>query len=105
MGKSKKFSLKEKKLKLTQIEKFLKIISDKNRLKILLTLGRGRKYVNEIWQELNLPQNLVSYHLCLLKKGGLVSCQREGLKIYYRLNKKGLKKYFSLLKKSYSLLK
>lgn len=78
---------------------FLKIISEKNRLKILCLLKDGEKCVCEIWQCLKLPQNLVSHHLKVLKKVGIVSSKKEGLRIFYKLNKKVVKKYLKLLNK------
>ena len=76
---------------------FLKIISERNRLKILCLLKRGEKCVCEIWQCLKLPQNLVSHHLKTLKDFNLISSRKEGVKIFYKLNKKVIKKYLKLL--------
>lgn len=85
--------------KLKKIYDFLKVISEENRLKILCILQKKEKCVCEIWQSLNLPQNLTSHHLKVLKDFGLVSSKRIGLKIFYRLNKKVVKKYLTLLNK------
>lgn len=82
-----------------QVMEFLQIISEENRLKILCILRDGEKCVCEIWQFLNLPQNLVSHHLKVLKDFGLISSKKEGLKVFYKLNKKVEKKYIKLLKK------
>jgi len=82
-----------------QVVEFLKIISEKNRLKILCLLERGEKCVCEIWQCLKLPQNLVSHHLKILKDFGLISSRKEGVKIFYQANKKVVKKYLKLLNK------
>jgi len=78
---------------LSQTSEFLKIISEENRLKILCLLQNGEKCVCEIWQYLNLPQNLVSHHLKILKDFGLVSSKQKGLKVIYSINKKVVKKY------------
>jgi len=83
--------------KLTQVIEFLKIISEKNRLKILCLLKREEKCVCEIWQYLKLPQNLVSHHLKVLKGFGLISSREEGVKIFYKINKKVVKKYLKWL--------
>jgi ArsR family transcriptional regulator len=88
---------KKSAIPLSQTVKFLKIISEKNRLKIFCLLKEGGKCVCDIWQCLNLPQNLVSHHLKILKDFGLVSSQQEGLKIKYSINKKVVKKYSKLL--------
>ncbi len=82
-----------------QATEFLKIISEENRLKILCILRDGEKCVCEIWQFLNLSQNLTSHHLKVLKDFGLVSSRQEGLKVIYSINKKTVSKYNSLLNK------
>lgn len=85
--------------KIRQMIKFLKIISEKNRLKILRLLKKDEKCVCEIWQYLKLPQNLVSHHLKTLKDFNLISSRKEGVKIFYKINKKVVKKYLKLLNK------
>ena len=76
---------------------FLKAISEKNRLLIICLLKKGEMCVCEIWQHLNLPQNLVSHHLKVLKDFGLIKSHREGTKIIYSLSPKNSKKFISLL--------
>ena len=84
---------------LSQIIQFVKIISDENRLNILCLLKNKEKCVCEIWQYLNLPQNLVSHHLKVLKDFNLISFKKKGVKVFYALNEKTLKKYVALLNK------
>jgi len=55
--------------------------------------------VGEIWQYLELPQNLVSHHLKVLKDFGLVKSKKKGLKVIYSLNPGCLKKFKDLLNK------
>jgi len=88
---------KKSKSDLGQTVDFLKIISEENRLLILCLLKKGAMCVCEIWQHLNLPQNLVSHHLKVLKSFGLVSSRQEGLKVIYSIDKKAVKKYIKLL--------
>jgi ArsR family transcriptional regulator len=83
---------------LSQTIEFLKIISEENRLKIICLLKKEEKCVCDIWQYLNLPQNLISHHLKVLRNFGLVSSKQEGLKVIYSINKKIIKKYLKLLK-------
>ncbi|MCD6147829.1 winged helix-turn-helix transcriptional regulator [bacterium] len=85
--------------KIRQVVEFLKIVSEKNRLKILCLLEKGEKCVCEIWQYLKLPQNLVSHHLKTLKNFNLILSRKEGVKIFYKINKKVVKKYLKLLNK------
>lgn len=82
---------------LTNITDFLKAISDKNRLSILKYLAGGEKCVCEIWEDIDLPQNLVSHHLKVLKKLDLITSKKRGLKVIYRLNKIRIKKYLKTL--------
>jgi len=78
---------------------FLRIISEENRLRIICMLSSGQKCVCEIWQNLDLPQNLISHHLKVLKDFNLLLSRKDGLKIFYSINKKVLKKYLKLLNK------
>jgi len=83
---------------LKKVVDFLKIINEENRFKILCLLQKGEQCVCEIWQCLILPQNLVSHHLKVLKNFGLIFPEKRGLKVFYKLNQKVVKKYFKLLK-------
>ncbi|HIE64762.1 MAG TPA: transcriptional regulator [Nitrospiria bacterium] len=48
--------------------------------------------VTEIYQKLGHAQNLVSHHLTCLKNCGLVTAEKKGKQVYYKLrNKKILK--------------
>lgn len=83
--------------KLAKVVDFLKIIAEENRLKILCVLCKDEKCVCEIWQYLELPQNLTSHHLKVLKNFNLISSRKKGLNVFYRINKEVIKKYLSLL--------
>ncbi len=83
--------------KLSQTVEFLKIISEENRLKILCLLREEEKCVCDVWQCLDLAQNLTSHHLKVLKDFRLASSRQEGLKVIYSINKKTIKKYSKLL--------
>lgn len=75
----------------------LKIIAEANRLKILCALKRGERCVCEIWRDLGLPQNLVSHHLKVLKDAGLIDSRKDGLSVYYSINKNAFAKFSSSL--------
>jgi ArsR family transcriptional regulator len=92
-----KCETKKSKQELTEVVSFLKAISEENRLKILCVLKKGELCVCEIWQYLDLPQNLVSHHLKVLKDFNIVESRRESTKIIYSLNPKIAKKYIKLL--------
>jgi len=90
---------RKSKTKLKEVVDFLKVISEENRLKILCLLRKKEKCVCEIWQCLDLPQNLVSHHLKVLKDFGLINSRKESTKVLYKSNKKVEKKYLKLLNK------
>ena len=79
--------------KLFELTEFLKIISNENRLRILCIIKTGPKCVCDIWENLELSQNLVSHHLKTLKDLGLVKSKKQGLKIFYSINLKNIDKY------------
>lgn len=88
---------KKSQVKLRKAVDFLKVISEENRLKILCVLRKQDKCVCQMWQFLDLPQNLISHHLKVLKCFGLIGSRKEGTKIFYFLNQKNIDKFTSLL--------
>lgn len=64
-----------------------KALSDPHRLTILATLARadGEVCVCDFTAGLPLNQPAVSHHLKLLRDAGLVTCERRGTWVYYRL--------------------
>jgi DNA-binding transcriptional ArsR family regulator len=63
-----------------------KSLADENRLRILLSLGNGKKSVSAIVAELQLSQPLVSHHLKELRRSLLVRVERQGPFIYYEMS-------------------
>jgi len=61
----------------SELLKILKAISNEKRLKIIEMLMEGRQCNCEISEALGLPLNLVSHHMRLLEKIGLVNGERE----------------------------
>lgn len=79
------------------LAKFLRIIGDNNRLKILCLLKDKELYVDELSCNLGLAQNLISSHLKILTAFNLLNIRKVGKKNYYHTNKEVFKKYNSLL--------
>lgn len=63
----------------------LKSLASPWRLKILCQLLEGEKAVGQLAQLLGARDALVSQHLMLLRKDGLVSNRRNGQTIYYSI--------------------
>ncbi len=65
--------------------KVMKALSDPNRVKIIKMLQHKTMCVCEMREALQVSQPAVSKHLKLLEDAGLVSFQKDGLWVNYRL--------------------
>jgi DNA-binding transcriptional ArsR family regulator len=68
-----------------QAADFLKSLANPVRLRILCHLAEGEAPVNDIAEKLGARQSLISQHLALLRKDGLVRPRRDGQTIHYAL--------------------
>ncbi len=89
--------INNKKRNRQKVVEFLKVVAEENRLKIIEFLQKKDHCVCEISQYFNLPQNLVSHHLKVMKNINLLTSKRVGQKTYYSLNKNQLQKYYQIL--------
>ena len=69
---------------MASILKSLKLLSDPNRLRILLLLAHEELSVAELQDILSAGQSTLSTHLAQLKQAGLVEDRRTGKNIFYR---------------------
>jgi ArsR family transcriptional regulator, arsenate/arsenite/antimonite-responsive transcriptional repressor len=60
-------------------------LADVTRLRILGVLGSGPRCVCDLRAEVDVPANLLSYHLRILRDAGLVTAQRRGRWVDYQL--------------------
>ncbi len=68
------------------ITQLFKSLSDPTRVRIIWILQFGGELcVCDLMAVLDLPQSTVSRHLAYLRNSGLVSDQRKGVWMYYRL--------------------
>jgi ubiquinone/menaquinone biosynthesis C-methylase UbiE/DNA-binding transcriptional ArsR family regulator len=67
------------------ILKSLRILSDANRMRVLLMVEREELSVAELQEILGMGQSTLSTHLAQLKQAGLVEDRRTGKNILYRL--------------------
>jgi ArsR family transcriptional regulator len=63
----------------------LKVLADATRLAVVELLLGGPRHVAEINEVLDLEQSLLSHHLKVLRKAGLVDAHRKGKLNIYRL--------------------
>ena len=69
-------------------------VAEPKRRKVLEVLGSQELPVNDIVERLGWPQPMISKHLGVLKKVGLVSERRVGRQRLYRVNAEQLKPIF-----------
>jgi len=76
---------------------FFKALGDRIRMDILQMLADGKPLsVTKIYQKLGHAQNLISHHLACLKNCGLVTAEKQGKQVFYRLRNKKVLKLLSL---------
>ncbi|MGA1863268.1 metalloregulator ArsR/SmtB family transcription factor [Deferribacter thermophilus] len=88
------------------IEKFLKAISDKTRLRILNLINFANEIcVCDLENTLKLKQSTLSTHLSKLNKVNILTYSKNGKWSYYRINNELDKKYLKLLKNIIEIFK
>ncbi len=70
----------------SQFARVGKALSNGNRLELLEFIAQAERSVDELAQVAGLTMANTSQHLRVLKQAGLVTCRKEGLKVYYRLS-------------------
>lgn len=65
---------------------FFKALAHPARVRILKHLRDGEKCVCEFTEDLDMEQSNTSQHLSVLRKQGIVSFRKEGLKVIYKVN-------------------
>lgn len=79
-----------------EIASILKALADPNRLRIFDLLMSGDSCNCELNEKLDLPPNLLSHHLRVLRRAGLVASRRDvldGRWIYYAVDKAAISRW------------
>jgi len=71
---------------LEQSAGLMRVLAHPQRLRICELLMQGRVPVHEIARQLNVAPNAVSQHLNMMKAHGLLTCERDGKTVYYRVS-------------------
>ena len=76
-----------------ELASLLKLMSSESRLRLLCILQDGGEHcVCELAEHVpDMSQSLISHHLADLKKAGMATSHKRGLRVYYRLSEKGLR--------------
>ena len=79
-----KYSKRDRKLATLKAD-VLKAMGHPTRLMIIEMLAGGERCVCELNKIIRADHSTISKHLSLLKKAGVVSDRKEGLKVFYKL--------------------
>lgn len=66
-------------------------LADPSRRAIFESLTRGESAVSDLTARFAISQPAVSQHLAALKEAGLVTGRREGRRVYYAVEPRGMK--------------
>lgn len=89
--------IKEESVSSDGIIEILKLLSDKSRMEIIEAIGHGRAYGQELANQLDLTTATVYHHLGKLQSAGIIYVETDGPRAYYRLNKKKLNAFISVI--------
>lgn len=84
-----------------RVETFLKLLANAHRLMLLCELLKGERCVTELHRSVGLSQSAASQHLAKMREGGLVRTRRDGLAIYYSLERDDVRRVIELLHQFY----
>jgi ArsR family transcriptional regulator, virulence genes transcriptional regulator len=71
--------------KVKEISHVLKTLAEPNRLRIVCYLLEGSKSAGDIGESLDVPHNLVSFHLKTLLEEDFLTRRKDGNRIYYSI--------------------
>lgn len=63
----------------------LRVLANSSRLSVVELLMKGPRHVGGLRRALGLEQSLLSHHLQVLRRAGLVEAARDGKTVRYRL--------------------
>lgn len=74
-----------------EITKKFKLLSNSDRMEILLMLEQREHCMDEMARKLNSKKPAISYHLSLLKKHGMICVKKRSRFTFYSLSHSGMK--------------
>jgi len=72
-------------------DRVFQALADKSRRALFESLTRGEAAVKDLTARFAISQPAVSQHLAALKAAGLVNRRRDGRRVYYRVDPRGMK--------------
>jgi ArsR family transcriptional regulator, arsenate/arsenite/antimonite-responsive transcriptional repressor len=73
---------------------YFRALADRKRMRVVEYLAeRDRMTVTQLGEEMHLSQPLISWHLRILRKAGIVKTQRSGRQVWCSLDRANLRVY------------
>ncbi len=73
-----------------KIAEVLKVVAHPVRLRIIELLEHNEKCVGDIVKGVSGKQSITSQQLNMMKDKGVLSCRRDGAKVYYKIQNKNV---------------
>lgn len=89
--------------RINKMEKFMQVLSDGTRLRILCLLKDNELNVKNIYEEIEIKQTLASHHLTQIKKLGLLKERKSGTSTLYSIDKIKFQRYCDVMKEMINL--
>lgn len=88
--------------KVKQVARILSALANERRLEIICLLSENREMsVGELLTHLELSQSALSQHLSRLRSDGFVETRKEGLNVFYRVERDDIRSLLGLLHSLY----
>lgn len=88
--------------KVKQVTQILSALANEQRLKALCLLSEnGEMSVGALLEHMELSQSALSQHLSKLRGEGFVETRKEGLNVYYRVEREDIRALLNLFYKLY----
>lgn len=82
----------------TEINSYLKLLSDKSKMDILLYIKDKSAYGQELATRFNLTTATISHHMSALHGSGFINLERENNRVYYSLDKENIIRFLDNVK-------
>ena len=75
-----------------ELSRQLRALASRSRLEILQLLAAEEAMtVTELREKVRISQPLLSWHLSILRRAGLVDARKDGRQVYYAINRDGFR--------------
>jgi DNA-binding transcriptional ArsR family regulator len=82
--------------------RFFRALAHPARIRILETLAKGDRSVQELQEALELEQPVVSQQLAVLRNQGIVTAEKQGLSVRYSLRDPAIEELLSVARRIFN---